>query len=31
MALFGTILVAVGGILQNRYTDRGCVTRIEAK
>jgi hypothetical protein len=31
MALFGTILVAVGGILQNSYTDRGCVTRLSTK
>lgn len=30
-ALFGTMLVAIGSIIQNAYTDRGCVTRLDTK
>jgi hypothetical protein len=31
MALAGALLVAIGAIIQNNYTDRGCVTRLSTK
>ncbi len=31
LALFGTMLVAIGGILQNNSSDRGCVPRIDTR
>jgi hypothetical protein len=29
MALLGTLLVAIGGMVQNHYSDIGCVTRLD--
>ena len=31
LALAGALLVAIGAIVQNNYTDRGCVTRLNTK
>ena len=31
MVLFGTLLVAIGGVIQNNYSDRGCMPRLETK
>jgi hypothetical protein len=31
MATLGSGLVAIGGIIQERFTDRGCVTKINVK
>ena len=30
-ALLGTLLVAIGGMVQNHYSDRGCVPRLDTK
>lgn len=30
-ALFGTLLVAVGAMVQNHFTDRGCVTTLSVR
>ena len=30
-ALFGTMLVAIGGMIQNHYVNRGCVTRVDTQ
>ena len=31
LALAGALIVAIGAIIQNNYTDRGCVTRLSTK
>jgi hypothetical protein len=31
MAALGSGLVAIGGIIQQRFTDRGCMTKAYAK
>ncbi len=31
IALFGTLLVAVGAMVQNHFTDRGCVTTLNVR